>query len=323
MVDRYIIGVDVGGTKIACGLFDEGGNVITERRFPSDSNLEPEEFFDILAGEIQGLLDTEGAPREKLRGIGLGMPSFIIFEKGYIIKTSNLVKIQDFPARDYLARRFRGIPIVLDNDARAAALAESRLGAGRGFPHMLYCPVSTGISSAMVIDGKLFRGSHGCSGESGHMIVSPGEGLLCGCGNRGCYMSWCSGSMIVKHIRQWIESGEETIMTELAGNAENIDCRHLEEAWTRGDALAVRALNQMSRYLGLWFFNLYVTLNINCFVLGGGLVNMGEKLLGPARRIFDEYNGAGSSSDIPVYFKTAELGDQAGIIGAAGLVMGE
>jgi glucokinase len=323
MADRYIIGVDVGGTKIACGLFDEGGQAIAEARFPSNPDVGPEAFFDTLAGYVQGLLDAEGVAREKIRGIGLGMPSFIIFEKGYIIKTSNLVRIRDFPARDYLARHFRGIPVVLDNDARAAALAESRLGAGRGFPHMLYCPVSTGISSAIIIDRRLFRGSYGCAGESGHMIVTPGEGLLCGCGNRGCYMSWCSGSMIVKHIRGWIESGEETIMTELAGGPENIDCRHLEEAWNRGDALAVRALNQMTRYLGLWFFNLYLTLNINCFVLGGGLVKMGEKLLGPARRIFEEYNEAGSSGDTPVYFKTAELGDRAGVIGAAELVLGE
>ncbi|MDR1948838.1 MAG: ROK family protein [Spirochaetaceae bacterium] len=331
MTNPYVIGLDVGGTKIACGLFDRERRLVAERRLPSNPGAGPAEFFDGLAGEIQGLLDAAKIPREGLRGIGLGMPSFILFEKGYIVKTSNLVNIRDFPARDYLSGRLGGIPVFLDNDARTAALAESRFGAGRGFPHMLYCPVSTGISSGIVIDGKLFRGSYGWSGESGHMIATPGEGLLCGCGNRGCYMSWCSGSMIVKHIRQWIAAGEPTLMTELAGGAENIECRHLEAAWNRGDALAVRALNQMARYLGLWFFNLYVTFNINCLVLGGGLLNLGEGLLGPVRRIFDEYNRAGypeassgeagsRAGDMPVYFKTAELGDQAGMIGAAELI---
>jgi glucokinase len=317
-MEGYVVGIDVGGTKIACGLFDKNRRLIAERRSPSNPDLNPGEFFTSLARDIQELLDGESVKREQLRGIGLGMPSFIIYEKGHIVKTSNLVKIRDFPARAYLSGYFEEVPIVLDNDAHAAALAESRLGAGRGFRHMLYCPVSTGISSGIVIDGKLFRGTYGWSGESGHMIITPGEGLLCGCGNRGCFMSWCSGSMIVKHISQWINEGEKTLMTELAGD-DPINCRHLAEAYDRGDPLAVRGLNQMVRYLGLWFFNLYTSLNINCFVLGGGLLNLGEKLLSPVRKIFDDYN----HNDMSVYFKTAELGDRAGLIGAAELIFGE
>jgi glucokinase len=171
----------------------------------------------------------------------------------------------------------------------------------------------------MIIGGKLFRGSYGWAGEGGHMIATPGEGLLCGCGNRGCYMSWCSGSMIVKHIQKWIAEGEKTLMTDMAGGAENITCLHVEQAYDREDALAIRALDQMARYLGLWFFNLYVSLNINCFVLGGGLLKMGNSLLVPVRRIFDEYN----HNDLSVYIKTAELGDRAGIIGAAELIYSE
>ncbi|MDR2029100.1 MAG: ROK family protein [Treponema sp.] len=323
-MERYVIGIDVGGTKIACGLFDKDRRLMAERRAPSDPELPPEAFFEGLAGEIQNILDENSITQGQIRGIGLAMPSFILFDKGHIIKTSNLVNIRDFPARAYLSRKFEGIPIVLDNDAHVAALAEHRMGAGRGFSDMLYCPVSTGISSAMIIDGKLFRGSYGWSGESGHMIATPGQGLLCGCGNRGCYMSWCSGSMIVKHIRLWIEAGEKTLMSSLAGGAENITCQHLEEACDQGDALAVRALNQMVSYMGLWFFNLYVTFNINCFVLGGGLLNLGDKLLGPVRRIFDEYNHQGTRSpDMPVYFKTAELGGHVGVVGAAELIFDE
>jgi glucokinase len=318
-MDRYVIGIDVGGTKIACGLFDANQALIAERRSSSNPDLLPEAFFDGLIGEIQSLLDGESVGREQIRGIGLAMPSFILFEKGHIIKTSNLVNIRDFPARSYLSGAFKGIPIILDNDAHVAALAEHRLGAGRGFTHILYCPVSTGISSAMIIDGKLFRGSYGWSGESGHMIATPGQGVLCGCGNQGCYMSWCSGSMIVRHIRRWIENGEETLMTTLAGGAENITAHHLEEAYDQGDPLAVRALNQMTSYLGLWFFNLYVTFNINCFVLGGGLLKLENKLLGPVRRIFDQYN----HNEMPVYFKIAELGDRVGVIGAAELIFNE
>jgi glucokinase len=315
----YVMGIDVGGTKIACGLFDGKKNLVARSRGPSDPALPPEAFFDGIIRELRALLEGQGLGPEDLRGIGLGMPSFILFEQGYIVKTSNLVNIRDFPARAYLAERFPGLPIVLDNDARVAALAENRFGAGRGFKNMLYCPISTGIASGIIINGKLFRGTYGWAGETGHMIATPGEGLLCGCGNQGCFMSWCSGSMIVKHIRNWIARGEKTLMTELAGGADQIDCIHLEAAYDRGDPLALRALDQMARYLGQWFFNLYVTFNIDCFVLGGGLLKMGEKLLDPVRRIFDSYN----RNTMPVYFKPAELEDRFGMIGAAELIFEE
>lgn len=181
---------------------------------------------------------------------------------------------------------------------------------------MLYCPVSTGISSGIIINDELFRGRYGWSGESGHMIVNPGEGIMCGCKNKGCLMSYCSGSMIVKHIKEKIEKGEETIMVELAGGKDNITAEHLLKAHGMNDEMAIWALGQMAKYLGVWCYNLYTTLNINCFIFGGGLVKFGEVLFGPVRKVFDSYN----HNDFPVYFKFAELGDDFGIIGAAELL---
>ena len=183
-------------------------------------------------------------------------------------------------ARAYLMEKLGGARVLLDNDSHTGALAEFRHGAGRGFQNIVYCPVSTGISSGIVIDGRLFRGRYGWSGESGHMIVTPGEGIECGCGNRGCLMSWCSGSMIVRHIRSWIAAGEPTVMAELAGGAEKITAVHLRQACGLGDAMALRALGQMAKFLGIWLYNLYVTLNINCFIFGGGLTGFGELLFG-------------------------------------------
>jgi glucokinase len=321
----YTIGIDAGGTKTAYGILDGQKKIIKRFSHPSDNEASPEVFFDTIAGQIKELLDSMGIKKEELRGVGIGMPSFILFEEGRILKTSNLTRIRDFPARSYLMEKLEGVRVLMDNDAHTAAIAEHRLGAGRGFDNMLYCPVSTGISSAIIINGKLFRGRYGWSGESGHMIATPGEGIECGCGNRGCYMSWCSGSMIVKHIQNWIASGEKTLMTDMAGGAENITTYHIEAAYREGDPLAIRAVEQMVRFLGLWTFNLYVTLNINCFVFGGGLLKMGRGLLlnGDGRgllprmkEVFDGYN----QNDMPVYFKEAELGDDYGIIGAAELL---
>ena len=313
---EYTIGIDVGGTKTAYGVLDGEKNLIRDLTHPSNAECSPPEFFDQIAGNVKALMADCGIAAEDLRGLGIGMPSFILYDQGFIIKTSNLVKIQNFPARSYLSEKLGGLPVILDNDARAAGMAEYRYGAGRGFDQMFYCPVSTGIASALIIGGRPFRGSYGWAGESGHMIATPGEGIQCGCGNQGCYMSWCSGSMIVKHIRQWIAAGERTIMTELAGGAEHIDSVILEAAYDQGDSLAIRAFDQMVHWLGVWFYNLYVSYNVNCFVLGGGLVKMGAKFIEPIRRTFDRYN----HDERPVYFKTAGCREHCGILGAAELV---
>lgn len=316
-MEQFTIGIDVGGTKTAYGVFDHKKSLIARRRKPSDSALSAEEFFDGIVENIRSLMEENNISFKQLRGIGIGMPSFVLFDEGRILKTSNLPNIHDFPARDYLMEKLGGdVRIILDNDSHTGALAEHRNGAGRGFKHMLYCPVSTGISSGIIINNELFRGGYGWSGESGHMIITPGEGLECGCGNRGCLMSYCSGSMILKHIQKKIEAGETTIMSELAGGAMNITTFHICEAYDIKDPMALWAVGQMANYLGLWLYNLYVTLNINCFIFSGGLLGFGDRLFKSVREVFDKYN----SNNMPIYFKTSELGDDSGVVGAAELL---
>ena len=311
------IGVDVGGTKVALGMFDNEHVLLRRTQFPADKDLAPEAFLDGIIDACLELVRDSGTETSDLRGIGVAMPSYVNYEEGRIVKTANLPLLKDFPARQYLKDRIGGnVRVLLDNDAHVGALAEHRYGAGRGFRDMLYCPVSTGISSAMIIDNKLFRGRYGWAGESGHMIVNPGQGVECGCGNRGCLMSYCSGAMIVRHIRQWIDEGRDTTMVELVDGTENITCRTLQEAYDLGDEMAHSAIDQMARYLALWIYNVYVLLNINCYVFGGGLLNLGDRLFPKVRAYFDQYN----DNDAPVYFRQAELGDDFGIIGAAELM---
>jgi glucokinase len=326
-VEQFTIGIDIGGTKTAYGLLDGKARIIGRFSHPSNALCSPGRFFDQIAAGIHELLSAEHVEKESLRGVGIGMPSFILFEEGRVVKTANLPNIRDFPARAYLMEKLGGVRVIIDNDAHTAAIAEYRRGAGRGFENLLYCPVSTGISTGIIINGKIFRGRYGWAGESGHMIVTPDDGIECGCGNRGCLMSWCSGSMIIKHIKKWIETGEQSCITDFAGG-EELNCNHLAMAYNAGDGLAHRAVLQMVKFLGIWAYNLYVTLNINCFIFGGGLLklfreltvsgNNGKKgnLLGAMKEVFDGYN----KNSMPVYFKEAELGDDFGIIGAAELL---
>ena len=312
---KFSIGIDVGGTKIAYGLFDDSANLVAKRAHPSDSTCPPEPFFDRIALEALQLAADNAVTKTDLLGVGVGVPSYVKYDEGRIVKTVNLTCLNDFPARDYLSQKL-GLPVALANDAQAAALAEHRHGAGRGFKNMLYCPVSTGISSAVIIDGRLFRGSYGWAGETGHAIITPGERILCGCGNRGCMMSYVSGSMIAKHAQKRISEGEKTALTEIAGGADRITAQHILTGYDLGDPLSIQLVAQMAKYMAVWLYNLYVTFNINCIVFGGGLLKFGDRLFPAVRAQFDAYN----QSDLPVYFKNAELTEDFGIVGAMELL---
>jgi glucokinase len=333
-MEQYTIGIDIGGTKAAYGLLDSQKRIVGRVTHVTDAGCSCEDFFDGVVANIRRIISDNHIEKENLRGVGIGMPSFILFDEGRIVKTSNLTNIHDFPARDYIAEKLGAIRIVIDNDANTAAIAEHRHGAGRGFDNMLYCPVGTGISCGIIIEGNIFRGRYGWAGETGHMIATPDDGVMCGCGNRGCFMSWCSGSMIVRHIKKWIDAGEKSVITNFAGDDE-LNCNHLALAYNDDDPLARRAIAQMVKFLGIWTYNLYLTFNIDCFVFGGGLLKLFRDLkdggseaegkngglLGVIKEVFDDYN----SNSMPVFFREAELsnavsGDDFGIIGAAELL---
>ena len=205
---------------------------------------------------LGGACAEHGCAPEELDGVGVGLPCFLRRPEGRVLKSVNLPELEGVCAPELLRAALGGVRVEVDNDCHAAALAESRRGAGRGCPDMLYCAVSTGIASAPILGGKLFRGSYGFSGESGHMLITPGEGLRCSCGKRGCFESWCGGRMIARHAALWISRGERSVLADLPGGPESITAADIAEAWRRGDALAERAIRQMQRYLTLWLYNL-------------------------------------------------------------------
>jgi len=315
MDNEIYAAVDIGGTKIAYGIFDRERRLIAKRKKPTDLAAIGPEFFQTVIENIENLLLEKGYEMNTLSGIGIGMPGMITPE-GQVALIAMLPKLQGFDAGGYFRKLLPDKRVRLANDSHCAALAEYRYGAGRGHRHMLYCPVSTGLASGIIIDGKLFTGSNGAAGESGHTIVSPEGGIACGCGNVGCVCSYASGSLITRHIQNWIAAGQSTLMTALAGSAEAITPHHISEAFRAGDRMAERALDQMGFYLGLWVFNLYLTLNIDCFVFGGGLINLGDMLFDRVKKTFYEH----CFTNFPVTFNFAELGQDSGLLGALELL---
>ncbi|MBQ3424454.1 MAG: ROK family protein [Clostridia bacterium] len=306
----YRIGIDVGGTKTAYGLFDDENNLLDRHQHDTPIDVDGPGLCALLLEGIEKVLERNRIDHARVQGIGIGLPSFIYYEQGYVYMTSALVNLKDFAMRDYMAQRL-DIPVVVDNDSNGAALAEYRYGAGRGSKHMIYMSASTGLGSGLILNGRLFRGSYGWAGESGHMLITPDAGVDCGCGNRGCFMSWASGRYIPDQIRL-LARGRKTVMDL----GPELDCVELNRAFKAGDPVAIEALDQTAHYMAICLFNIYQLLNVNLFVFGGGLTHFGDDLFGRVRREFDRYYRLPQ----PVEFRIAELKQDFGIIGAAEFV---
>ncbi len=315
-MSKYSVGIDVGGTKIAYGVYDSGYQRVGKFVARTNPQLEPEEMIDEMCGHIRTLLAQSSVQLSEIRGIGAAFPSHIDFEKGLVITTSSLPKWDNVPAKAMLSERL-GVAVEIDNDANAAAVAEHRFGAGRGHRHMLYVTVSTGIGGGIIINNEIFRGSYGAAGEIGHMIISN-EGYKCGCGNVGCVMSLASGPKIIRYTLDRIQAGACSSISDILAGTEELSCKHIGDAAKEGDSLAMEALDRTGDYLGIMFANLYQIFNIKHFVVGGSVSKIGKPL-------FDRFYGklmslSKISSAYPVTIVPAELGDDVGIVGAATLV---
>ena len=312
MEGQYVIGIDAGGTKVAYGLFDAEGTLLYSTQHPSDPELDGPAFADRMIETVERILAGNGLEKEQIKGIGIGICSFIIKDRGYIYLTSALVKIRDFAMQEYIQSRL-GIPVELDNDANVAALAEQRRGAGRGHKDLVYVVFGTGIGSGIILNNELVHGSYGWAGECGHMLITPDDGLDCGCRNKGCFMSYASGGYIVRWAKKYMEEGAESELSR----CENLSAKDILAAWHHGDALAVKLVDQMAHYMAVCLYNIYELLNINMFVIGGGITNFGDMMLEKVRAEFDRYNQV----PLPVDIVYSTLEKDMGIIGAAELIL--
>jgi len=312
MKERYVIGIDAGGTKVDYGLFNNESKIIDRVEQPTDADADGPAFSDSIVENVKDILETNNLTFEQLDGIGVCMPSFINRETGYVFMTSSMPRIKNFAMSEYLEARLP-TRIVLDNDANAAALAEYRHGAGRGLQHMVYVVIGTGLGSGIIIDGRVFSGSYGAAGECGHMLATPDEGLMCGCENKGCFMSYITGKHLPERVRQGLDNGIESVLSP-----ETADGQHLLQAYKDGDKLAIKLIEDMAHYLAYCVFNIYQMLNIDTFVFGGGLTALGDALFDRLREEFNKYYHV----SYPVHFKIAELNEDIGIIGAAEYIRG-
>lgn len=310
---RYIIAIDLGGSRFRVGLADSSGRLLRRKSYPTRAEEGREAVISRLAQAAREAMHSY--PREEILAVGLGAPGPLDPRSGVIFTPPNLPSWRDVPLKALLEEEL-DLPVYLGNDANLAALGEHRFGAGRGLDHLVYLTVSTGIGAGIIMDGSLLLGQDGLAGEAGHMTIA--EGPLCKCGNVGCLEALASGLAIAQAARERIEAGEESSIPRFSQG--EITAEAVEAAARAGDPLAQEVMQKAANYLGIGVVNLVHIFNPQAVIIGGGVSQAGELVFGPVRH-------AVAQRAMPNFRKVrilpAALADDVGLYGAAALVLSE
>jgi glucokinase len=306
------IGVDLGGTKMLVGVVDAERNVAYRATAPS-IGLRQDELLSTLQRELEAAVDA----RPEVAAIGLGIPCTIDRERGVAVMAVNL-ELADVPIRDLMSDRL-GLPVVLDNDANAAILAEHRFGAARGADNAVMLTIGTGIGGGLVIGGEVYRGSTGAGAELGHVVIEE-DGPRCqgNCPNRGCVEALASGTAIAREGLAAAEGAPDSVLGQALADGATLDGKEVTDAALEGDPIAIGVLEKVGRHLGVALSSFANIFDPDVFVIGGGVIPAGNLLLEPARGELAA-RALAPMNQTPV--AAAALGPDAGMIGAATMVM--
>lgn len=312
MEKKLFIGVDVGGTKVAAGLVNDEGEIRSHLRVPMIANGSADDGLSAVLSAITQLLQ-DGA---RVRGIGVCSPGPLDPAAGVILNPPNLPCWRNFPLSDALRKTYP-VPVQVDNDANAAALAETRWGAARGYNNVFYATIGTGIGTGIVMHGKIYHGRTGSAGEGGHVSIDH-CGPICGCGKPGCIEVLASGSAIARHAREKISSGRESSMLELAaGKLDAVTGEVVGKAYAAGDALAREVLTESADMLAVWLSNMIDLLDPEVIVIGGGAAALYWPFFNRLRERIPRLTVNPRASEVPIV--AARYGAEAGIAGGAAL----
>lgn len=301
----YAAGIDFGGTSAKIGLVDHAGRIHARTAVTMD----PRESFEGIVSPVEAALRAlmaKAPPDSRLTTIGIGTPGFIDKTEGLIIGgAENIPALQGRSVQNHLAAAF-SVPAFAENDATSAAAGELAFGAGRRFSHFVFITVGTAIGGGLVLGGKVYRGSRGFAAEIGHLCVNP-DGLWCNCGSRGCFEQYASGTAIARVYAEKVR--------KRTGRAEPWTPKDVVDRARSGEPEAIDTLEETARWIAQAFGSILNVLDLEACIVGGGVSEAGESLLGPIRRRLPDYCWPEIHQDVQVL--AAELRNDAGILGAA------
>lgn len=309
------VGVDIGGTKIAAGVVGEGGEVLARSRTRSPAT-DPPEIVRTIGELVRGLL-AELPEGSEVEAVGASAAGFVDKQRSTLVFAPNLAW-RDEPLRAHLEAEL-DLPVIIENDANAAAWGEFRFGAGEDVDSLLMLTIGTGVGGGIVLDGELGRGGFGMGGEVGHLTMVP-DGVPCGCGNLGCLESYGSGSALVRMTREHAadDPAAAALLAQVGGDPEKITGPMVTTAAAEGDAFALARLAELGDWIGRGVASLTAVLDPNVVVIGGGVSEAGDLLLEPIRDSFARHvTGRGHRPLAEV--RGARLGNAGGIVGVADL----
>ena len=307
------IGIDVGGTKVLGGVVDEAGKVLTTARKDT-----PRQGGSALTQTIADVA-KELLQQHSVASVGVSAAGFVSSDRKTMLATPNIADWNGVDLDNQLTKLI-GLPVVIENDANAAAWGEAKFGAGKNQDHMMMLTVGTGIGGGIVVNGALYRGAFGIAAEFGHMRVVP-EGHICGCGARGCFEQYASGNALLRHAREAINASPEVARNLLSrgdGTVAGLTGQAITDAARDGDPVALAAFNTTGQWLGAGIASLAVLLDPACVVIGGGVIDAGEILLKPTRESLERNMPFAGKHPYPQII-AAELGNEAGLVGVADL----
>jgi len=311
-----VLGVDIGGTKVAAGIVDHEGNILAQGRQPMVANGTAEAGFDSVIKAIDSMLANESG--HQIESIGICAPGPLDPQKGIVLNPPNVPCWRNFPLAEKISARYK-VPVRVDNDANAAALAETLWGAAQGFHHVFYATVGTGIGTGIVFDGGIYHGKTGSAGEGGHVSIDY-RGPVCKCGKRGCIEILASGTAIGVSARTKVSADPSrgVAMLEMArGDVNAITSHHVGEAFAAGDPLAREILEETVQLRSIWLGNIIDLLDPDVIVIGGGVAQMLRPFFEEIRLKIPKWCVNPRASEIPLLM--AHYGADAGIAGGAAL----
>lgn len=320
----HVVGIDIGGTKLATVVADRTGHILGKVRKPTLAERGPEYALDLLFDMVRETVSLTGLEQDAISAIGVSCGGPLDTKTGIVYSPPNLPGWDALPLKTKLESEFQ-VPVTIENDANASALAEYRFGGGRGYKAVLYMTMSTGIGGGIVIDGHIYHGANDSAGEVGHQILLP-DGPPCGCGKRGCLEALCSGPAIARRAQAAIQAqiteaktSATTLLHLAGGRIEDVKSEHVLTAARTRDALALQLINETAYYMGWGIANLVNILNPDIVLLGTIAIAAGDLLLDPIRKTVSELAMPRPAEAVKI--APAQLGEALGDLAAIALVV--
>ena len=310
---QYYIGIDVGGTSVKEGLFDEDGNLLAKASVPTPPIVDAAGFAAVTEA-IDQVVAKAQIPRAFVAGIGLAVPCPIPASGDAKVKANIAINLPEL--RIAIQQHCPDAVVKYENDANAAAMGEAWLGSAKGVQNVVMVTIGTGVGGGVIVNGDVVSGVVGAGGEIGHMCLNPAEERTCGCGGHGHLEQYSSATGVVRCMKKLLDANPDTACT-LRGK--DFEAKDVFDAARAGDALAAREVDEMASTLGMALANIAATTDPEMFMIGGGVARAGEVLFNPLVRHYKEY-AFQSCKETPI--KAASLGNDAGIYGAVRLIVG-